>query len=230
VSEHQVYEQDLVELALGEVSEPRRSHLLSHMTGCLRCRATYHEVVSAVDAVVPTAPEAQPPAGFDLRVLSAMGVGANGAVRRPSTWFSRVTPGRVMLAAAAVVLIAAVGVVAGGSLLGGTGGNQAPPAAAPVLAADSAALETGDGATVGTAAVAWMHEDRVLVVQLNQAPVGVRYRCRVHMAEGKSMVLGQWQPSSPHGGTWVMPAPQGDLNGVQLVTDSGQVWSSAWLP
>jgi len=229
VSEHGVYEQDLVELALGEVSEPRRSQLLSHLTGCLRCRATYNDVVSAVDAVVPTAPEAQPPAGFDLRVLSAMGVDSNGTVRRPTTWFSRFTPGRPLLAAAAVVLVVAVGIVGGSALLGGSG-QQAPPAAGPLLAADSAALETGDGETVGTAAVSWMHQDRVLVVQLNQAPVGVRYRCRVEMTEGSKLVLGSWQASSAKGGTWVMPAPQGDLSGVELVTDTGQVWSSAWLP
>jgi anti-sigma factor RsiW len=228
VSEHSIYEQDLVELALGEVSEPRRSQLLSHLTGCLHCRAAYHEVVSAVDAVVPTAPEAQPPAGFDLRVLSAMGIGSNGsAATRP--WSSRLSPSRLFLAAAAVLMIAAVGVV-GGALFGGSGERQAPAASGPLLAADSAVLKTGDHATVGTAAVAWMHEDRVLVVQLNQAPVGVRYRCRVQMAEGNTMVLGQWTPSSAKGGTWVMPAPQGDLNGVELVTDSGQVWSSAWLP
>ena len=97
-------------------------------------------------------------------------------------------------------------------------------------AADSAALETDDGETVGTAAVSWMHQDRVLVVQLNQAPVGVRYRCRVEMTEGNKMVLSSWQASSAKGGTWVMPAPQGDLSGVELVTNSGQVWSSAWLP
>lgn len=228
MSEHRVYEEDLVELALGEVSEPRRSQLLSHLTTCLRCRATYHEVVSAVDAVVPTAPEAQPPAGFDLRVLSAIGVGSNGAPG-PSSWFSRLAPGRMMLAAAAVVLVAAAGVFGGSALLDGNGDEQ-PPVAAPPLAADSAVLETDDGAAVGTAAVAWMHEDRVLVVQLDQAPLGVRYSCRVQMAEGQTMVLGRWQASSVHGGTWVMPAPQGDLSGVELVTSSGQVWSSAWLP
>jgi anti-sigma factor RsiW len=228
VSEHRLHEQDLVELALGEVSEPRRSQLLSHLTTCLRCRATYNDAVSAVDAVVPTAPEAQPPAGFDLRVLSAMGVGSSGGPG-PSSWFPRFGPGRMMLAAAAVVLVAAVGTLGGSVLLAGNGGEQ-QPVAGPPPAADSAVLETGDGAAVGTAAMAWMHESRVLVVQLNQAPVGVRYRCRVQMSEGATKVLGRWQASSAQGGTWVMPAPQGDVSGVELVTSSGQVWSSAWLP
>lgn len=229
MSEHAVHEQDLVELALGEVSEPRRSQLLSHMTGCLRCRATYHEAVSAVDAVVPTAPAAQPPAGFDLRVLSAMGVESSNGVG-PTRWITHNGTARLLLAAAAVLLVVAVGVVGSSALLGGGGTSNPQPTAGPLVAADSAVLKTGDGTTVGTAAVAWMHEDRVMVVQLNQAPVGVRYRCRVTMAEGNTKVLGQWTPSSARGGTWVMPAPQGDLNGIQLVTDSGQVWSSAWLP
>ncbi len=229
MSDHTVYEQDLVELALGEVSEPRRSQLLSHLTGCLRCRATYHEVVSAVDAVVPTAPEAQPPAGFDLRVLSAMGIGSSAGAG-PRAWSSRFSPGRALLVAATVVLIAAVGMAAGNALFSGPDAQRQRITAAPALAPDSAVLTTSDGTSVGTAAVAWMHESRLLVVQLNQAPVGVRYRCRVQMAEGKTEVLGQWQASSVHGGTWVMPAPQGDLNGIKLVTDSGQVWASTWLP
>ena len=75
-----------------------------------------------------------------------------------------------------------------------------------------------------------MHEDRVLVLAVSKAPVGVRYTCRVQLAEGQTKNRGRWQASSPEGGTWVVPAPQGDINGIELVTDSGQVWSSARLP
>jgi hypothetical protein len=70
----------------------------------------------------------------------------------------------------------------------------------------------------------------VLVVAVSKAPVGVRYTCRVRLAEGQTKDLGRWEASSPEGGTWVVPAPQGDINGIELVTDSGEVWSSARLP
>jgi hypothetical protein len=58
----------------------------------------------------------------------------------------------------------------------------------------------------------------------------VQYSCRVRLAEGNARVLGRWEASSAEGGTWVMPAPQGDLNAIELVTDSGHIWSSAQLP
>jgi anti-sigma factor RsiW len=222
VSDHRELEQDLVELALGEVAEPRRSELLSHLSDCLRCRAMYADIVGAIDATVPAAPEAQPPAGFDLRVLSALGIGTAPEptpVRRIAALFSP----RALLAAAAVVLVLLAGVWAGTAMFGESQ-PQTP------VASGTAVLQTGEGDDIGTAAVAWMHEDRVLVVAVNNAPVGVPYTCRVRLAEGQTKDLGRWEASSPEGGTWVVPAPQGDINGIELVTDSGQVWSSARLP
>lgn len=224
MSEHRELEHDLVELALGEVAEPRRSELLSHLSTCLRCRSTYAEVVAAIDATIPAAPEAQPPAGFDLRVLSALGIDSDG--KTPGTGFrlDRLTSPRLLFAAAAVVVALAAGLVGGATMLGDSGSRQEAPTA------DNSVLKTSDGEQVGTTAVAWMHERRVLVLSVSQAPVGVRYRCRVVPAEGRPSVLGRWEASSPTGGTWVVPAPQGDLSRVQLVTDTGAVWSSARLP
>jgi anti-sigma factor RsiW len=235
VSDHKDLEQDLVELALGEVAEPRRSELLSHLTGCLHCRAVYSEIVGAVDATVPAAPEAQPPAGFDARVLAALGIGgAATSTGRHSRlgrygWSARSTSSRLLLAAAAVVLAAAGG-FAGASVLSGDDADEPAVAQPAPLAANTTVLETGDGERVGTTAVAWMHERRVLVVSVHDAPVGVPYNCRVRLAEGQAKVLGRWTASSEDGGTWVMPAPQGQLTALELVLDSGKVWSTARLP
>ena len=219
MTDHREMDQDLVELALGEVAEPRRSELLSHLSGCLRCRAAYSEVVGAVDALVPVAPESQPPAGFDLRVLAAMGIDAPDASRvQRLRYLSR---GRSLLAAAAVVLVVAAGLWGASTLRDDT---------AVPTASGTAVLAKSDGEQVGTAAVAWMNENRVLVMSVNNAPVGVGYRCRVWLANGDSQVLGRWEASSPQGGTWVVPAPQGELSTIQLVTGSGDVWSAARLP
>lgn len=227
MSEHRGLEEDLVELALGEVAEPRRSELLSHLTGCLRCRAAYGDIVGAIDATVPAAPEVQPPAGFDARVLSAIGIEppAQGPVQR----LTRHTSSRLLLAAAAVMLVALAAVLGVTAFVGDRDDTQLA-APAGTLPQGTTVLRTGDGERVGTAALAWMHESRVLVVAVSDAPVGVPYSCRVRLAEGNTRVLGRWESSSADGGTWVMPAPDGDLNVLELVTDSGQVWSSAQLP
>jgi hypothetical protein len=205
VSDHGSYDQDLVELALGEIAEPRRSELLSHLTGCLRCRATYADVVGAIDATVPAAPVAQPPAGFDVRVLDALGVEPhNGAP--PPRWRPRPPSPRTLLAAAAVVLVAAAGMIGGIALLDDPDGERPVATGPDALPEGAAVLAKDDGTKVGSAAVAWMHEDRVLVVSVTDAPVGVRYSCRVLLAEGDSKVLGRWEASSSDGGVWVMPA------------------------
>jgi hypothetical protein len=229
VSEHRDYDQDLVELALGEIAEPRRSELLSHLTGCLRCRDMYAEIVGAIDATVPAAPEAQPPAGFDLRVLATLGIEPHSPAPA-ARWFTRLTSPRSLLAAAAVLLAATAGVVGGTAVLDGSPAERPVAVGQDRLPEGTAVLAKSDGTQVGTASVAWMHESRVLVVAVSDAPVGVRYSCRVRLAEGDSQVLGRWAASSPDGGVWVMPAPQGELNALDLVTDSGQVWSTARLP
>ncbi|MDQ4007342.1 MAG: hypothetical protein M3211_04530 [Actinomycetota bacterium] len=220
MTDHRELDQDLVELALGEVPEPRRSELLGHLTGCPRCRLAYGEVVGAIDATVPVAPQASPPAGFDARVLTAMGIDTGGGSVRP---LERVRSPRMLIAAAAAALVLAAGVWAGTGALD----DEVPEARGPVGAS---ALATGDGEQVGTAAVAWMHDRRVLVVSISDAPVGVAYTCRVRLAEGGTQELGHWEASSPGGGTWVVPAPQGELNSLEMVvTESGHVWSTAPL-
>jgi anti-sigma factor RsiW len=235
VSDHRDLEQELVELALGEVAEPRRSELLAHLSGCPRCRATYGEIVGAVDTALPAAPEAQPPAGFDARVLAALGIeggahaaGAGQARSRHTAWWARTTSTRLLLAAAAVVLVAVGGLV-GAALVGDSSGSDQTAQPVP-LAAGASLINNGDGEHVGTAAVAWMDQRRVLVVSVHSARAGVPYTCRVLLAQGESKVLGRWTSSTDEGGTWVMPVPEGQLNTLELVLDSGEVWSSARLP
>lgn len=219
--EHREMDQLLVGLALGEVAEPERGELLSHLSSCGHCRTTYAEIVEAVDATITAAPKAQPPAGFDLRVLSALGI-QDDRPRGPVARMGRLVRPRTLLAAAALLIAVAAGAWGGATLL-----DDGPDAS---LAGDTTVLWTDDGDQVGTASVAWMHSDRVLVVSVNQAPVGVEYTCRVQLAEGVTRDLGRWSASSPGGGTWVVPAPDGDLNSIQLVTDSGAVWSQGRLP
>src|SRR5262245_12703303 len=64
---------ELVELALGDIDEPRRSQLIRHLVDCAQCRSAYDAIAIAVDAVLPAAPEIAPPVGFDQRVLTRIG-------------------------------------------------------------------------------------------------------------------------------------------------------------
>jgi predicted anti-sigma-YlaC factor YlaD len=73
---------ELVDLALQDCAEPAQSALLGHLAHCARCRATYTRLAEAIDLATAAAPQVQPPAGFELRVLQTLTATAR---RHPST-------------------------------------------------------------------------------------------------------------------------------------------------
>ncbi|MGH9302556.1 MAG: hypothetical protein ACRD0E_11820, partial [Acidimicrobiales bacterium] len=60
------------ELALGILTGPKRARALNHLEACGRCRRLVAELTKASDAVIAFAPQAEPPAGFETRVLDRM--------------------------------------------------------------------------------------------------------------------------------------------------------------
>jgi anti-sigma factor RsiW len=213
---------ELVELALGELGEPHRSQLVRHLVSCPQCRADYDGVLAAVDATLPAAPQIAPPVGFEQRVLATIGglATAEASTRPPQ----RRPRGRLLLAAAAAVLAA----VAGGAAAIAIWGDDTAPA--PVLTADSAALRTGDGEVVGTAAVSSIDGQPVVVVSISRPAVGIPYHCRVVLEDGRNVDAGRWTVNDPGGSTWITHAPKGHIVGMELVTDDGRVWSKARMP
>jgi len=90
----------LPELAFGVLDGVDREELLRHLEGCSRCRAEVGELAGIADRLGHLAPEIEPPAGFQGRVLAAMGT---RPVRRRGRRF-------VAVAAAVLVGVLAVGV------------------------------------------------------------------------------------------------------------------------
>ena len=61
------------ELALGILSGAERAEVLLHVNGCSRCQAYVAELTEAADVLPQLAPEAEPPTGFEARVLHRLG-------------------------------------------------------------------------------------------------------------------------------------------------------------
>lgn len=220
---HEEPEHELVELALGALTEPRRSELATQLATCRSCRKTYDEIISGIDVVLPAAPVAAPPPGFDVAVLQAMGMHDK---RAPAPTRLPVPRRRInLLVAAAAVVVALAGGAAAAGLVGAWGDDPGRQ-----QAADSSGLVKDDGDRVGTASVGWLEDQRVLVLSVTEPVVGVGYRCRVLLEDGERTTLARWEAASAEGGTWVVATPKGDLAAVELVTDSGEVWASARLP
>jgi hypothetical protein len=90
------------ELALGIVGGPQRADALQHAAECGPCRALVSELAQAADALPLLAAEAEPPPGFEDRVLSA-----HKAPRRRTR---RRFAAAVGVAAAAAAIVSIVGV------------------------------------------------------------------------------------------------------------------------
>ena len=101
------------ELALGIVDGEERAEALRHLSGCAECRRAVEELTEVADELLTVAPLQEPSAGFESRVVAAMGLGDEPSRRKRRRWLLprwlalRVGP---VVATAAVTAAALVGV------------------------------------------------------------------------------------------------------------------------
>jgi hypothetical protein len=90
------------ELALGIVAGPQRADALQHASECGPCRVLVGELAEAGDALPLLAAEAEPPPGFEERVLSAL--------KAPQRRTRRRIAAALGVAAVAAAIVSIVGV------------------------------------------------------------------------------------------------------------------------
>ncbi|QYG94759.1 hypothetical protein HC251_21525 [Iamia sp. SCSIO 61187] len=206
---------ELVDLALGQVTGERRTTLARHLLVCPACRHEYDDLVAAVEGVVVAAPAVDPPIGFDERTLAGMGI---GPVAAPASGRS---PRWLPLVAAALVVVA---LAAGGAWWA----FGADPSSGPERVA--AITTTADGRGVGTATATEVDGEPVLVVGLTTGPEGATYTCRMRFADGTTVDTEPWSADPGAGWLVALPTDRGDLTGIELVAPgTGEVWSTADL-
>jgi len=109
------------ELALGSLTGAARSSALSHLDGCEDCRGLIEELSAAADALLLAAPEADAPAGFEVRWLARIkpdttaSAAALAAPQAADARHGAVIPLRgrlrmIVAAAAAAIVLAGAGV------------------------------------------------------------------------------------------------------------------------
>jgi hypothetical protein len=108
------------ELALGLLSGNDRGAALEHVEHCARCRELVTANATVIDRLLVAAPCAEPPAGFEARVLEAVDAARPEATLAPPGAVRR-RRALVALAAAAVLLV--VGLTVGIGLFGNSGGG-----------------------------------------------------------------------------------------------------------
>jgi hypothetical protein len=100
------------EIALGIADGRERAEALRHASSCRDCRRLVGELSQVADELLVLAPAQEPPAGFESRVVEAMGLQATPPRRRRPRWLSlrwlapRLGPALATAAVTAAALIA----------------------------------------------------------------------------------------------------------------------------
>jgi hypothetical protein len=220
------------ELALGLLAAEDRCTALTHLSQCPDCRIRVTQYTQVGDDLLALLPGAEPPVGFEDRVLSRMGIAAPPApAAEPELAPAVVVPIRprkrrwIPIAAAAAVAAIVFG-------LGGWAmGNSGTASPAPAVAAQ-AKLEHG---TLLTAAQhkdgeVWVYTGKQpwLYMHVNTGGAVGRVSCQLTRKDGSIVDVGSFQLVNGSG-YWGAPAevdPK-QITGARIVDDHGTVLANA---
>lgn len=200
------------EMGLGVLVGDERAAVLEHLEDCAACRAVVEDMAELGDSLLLLGPEAEPPAGFESRLLDRRAAPARLGARRRR----RLT---VTLAGLAAALVVAAGTSLGLAFSGGSGFEVRHPDA---MAADGgrfldmAVLSQG-GTRIGEAFL-YAGSPSWIFMTVDGGQWQGALTCEVRTQSGETMVLGTFRPSASYrswGSTIAVPA--GQLRSVVLV-------------
>jgi hypothetical protein len=240
----ELFESVAAELALGSLTGVDRSVALAHLDDCGACRTLIKELATVADALLLAAPEADPPAGFEVRLLARFHRGDPAVIPAPAmapapapapahAGQGLVIPLRrrlraVLAAAAAVAVIAGAGIGVGVAVAPHPATKTAVPEIR-VATLRSVATSNAPASSVGEVAItagkpSW-------VVMTFHKPGWSGYVECVVSENGQSKVLGSfWM----HNGSasWAVPlASSGaSVSSAQIDGANGAVFATAQFP
>jgi len=208
------FEESAPELALGILPGDERAAAIAHMDDCPACREHVSSVAGLTDQLLLLAPCAEPPPGFEQRVLAALRPSEPVSLDRRRRTRQRVAV--VALALAACLALAAFVLRGGGS--------------SPALAAAEMRAEGGsvvgqvyvqrDPATLFLSLPGWAERVRAYGVP------GATYAVRIERADGPTRVV----PVTVNAdGSWAgtLDMDPTTITNVAMVDSHGTVWCRA---
>lgn len=203
------------ELALGVLDGDERADGLAHLSSCVECRAYTDQLAEVGDSLLLLTPPADPPLGFESRVIASL-VAARAGTRRDRrrVWI------RTAALAAAAALVATILTV---GLLGRGEKDR-------LLRATLASSRSGD--RVGQV---WAYDDDggrdwMFMTIDNPWAADNPYVCEAVLHDGRTVRLGTFQARDGKG-AWGEPVSVSvrDIDVVRVVTDGGRVVATAAL-
>ncbi len=200
------------EIALGLVAGHERAEALAHLQSCPTCRQHTTELGVVHDRLRALIPPAEPPLGFEQRVLDRLGV-TRSPLRPPrrSRWISG--------AAAAAVVAAAFA----GGWATGTANRPSTPALAPAVASPLVAGTRHVGDVVVS-----LNRPDFLSVYLDVARPG-RLKCELLRTDG-SVAATETYEAAGGTGWWGIDRPSGDVAAIRVSDAGGDVVAFGGLP
>jgi hypothetical protein len=201
------------EMALGIASGEERARVLDHAAGCRDCRRELEQLTAVTDELLFLAPEAEPPRGFEERVLAR--IAPPKPPRRLARRFLR--PVVAVAAGAAIASVALVIGYSGDHRLA----NEYRQALAAADGSRFVAAPVRDGAGVKRGSVSlYQGKPSWLVVALSPGERRAVARAEVVSRSGKRFALPGF---ALRGGVWGGPLPiaPGEVASVQLIGPAG---------
>ena len=211
------FRQMSAELALGVADARERAAAFAHLEHCQRCRQEMGQLSDVADRLAALAPAAEPPAGFESRVLASLSQAAPPTPRRLP-----IRRAAVWLAAAAALVFVVGGI--GWAL--GNRSHQPTQAVGRVVAAEL----TGDGGAAGRVVIDRGPEPWVsMAVAIPDGSTTVR--CQLRTVSGQTTTVGTFTLWKGYG-YWAAPilGTRSAIDGAQIVDSHGRVLASASLP
>jgi hypothetical protein len=242
------------ELALGVLTGRERAAALAHLDQCDACREHVRQLTMTGEGLLELLPTAEPPAGFESRVLERIGLATSAPAAAPApapapaparrtSWIGRLfhagqDPARLAAPAPAPrrsgqlgwtrrTLAAAavvVAVVVGGVGAWGLGIGASSPASSQL--ASATLLSTGHQ-TVGKVFL-YQGSPRWLYMSVDMPSGDGTVLCQVVSRDGHVTTVGSFRLADGHG-YWGSPATgaPGQLTGARLVNTQGTVLATA---
>ena len=214
------------ELALGVLTGRERAEALAHLDHCEACREHVRQLTMTGEQMLGLLPTAEPPAGFETRVMDRLGLTVPAPQplrhrrRRRPAWGHGFSPRRVLAAAAVVVGLL-------GAALGGWGLHAltAPTASATLTSATLVAARDHD--QVGQVFV-FNGQPRWMYMSVDLEAGDDTVICQLVGADGHITTVGSFRLADGYG-SWGSPAWTGDGApvGARLVTANGTVLATA---
>lgn len=212
------------EMALDILAGYERATAQAHLNVCPSCRAYVSSLTQVSDRMLALVPGAEPPLGFEDRVLARMGMTPPPARQPRRRWWP------MAIAAAAAALVFGVG----GWVIGAvtmehavttTEAGESPGSGAEVLR--FANLRTSDEHQVGQV-FTYQGQPSWVYMAVSADPAVKWVTCELVRRDGTTVQVGMFLLNSGKG-SWGAPltADPGQMVGARLVTGDGSVLASA---